>query len=231
MAPSPGFPGYLYLGQPGVNATSIDNVEVDWDRVLPAIDTTLRVAVFARRTDNILINPYENTPSGDGALIGGLEEQRVIAANVGYSMALGGEIGLRGQTASGFRWKASYSFISITDHLSINQNGIFSPQDFQHGTPTHAVMLGAGYSVDRWELDMTARWQSWFLDYRADPTQSQLQPVKIGNGLTATTRIGYRMTDNVTVALSAQQFNVSHMLVSAGPPVDRRIFLSLTAHF
>lgn len=228
--PGPDGQGYLFLGNPGVNAASINNVEVNWDHALPALNSTLRVAVFAQRTDNILINPYETTASGDGLLLGGVEEQRAVAQNVGSSSALGTEIGLRGQNAAGFRWNASYSFISITDNLAINQIGIFSPQNFAQGTPTHAVVLGGGYTIGRWELDAQSRWQSWFLDYRANPDDVTLQPIKVGNYLLIDARAGYRLTDNITLALSAQQFNVSELLVSAGPPIQRRVFLSLTIH-
>ncbi len=228
--PGPDGQSYLYLGQPGVSAASVNNVEVDWDRALPALQSTLRTAVFAERTDNILINPYETTASGDGVLVNGIEEQRAVAENVGSSSAFGSEIGLRGHAASGWRWNASYSFISITDHLSINQNGIYSPQNFQQGTPTHVVVLGGGYTWQRWEFDVQSRWQSWFLDYRANPNAVTLQPVKVGNYVMADARIGYKVTDNVTAALSAQQFNVSQLRVSAGPPIQRRIFLSLTIH-
>lgn len=190
--------------------------------------STFRAAAFAQRTDNILINPYETTASGDGAFQDGLEEQRAVAANVGFSTAVGGEIELRGHAPSGFRWNASYSFISITDHLAINQNGIFSPQNFQQGTPTHVVVLGGGYTWQKWEFDVQSRWQSWFLDYRANPDDVTLQPVKVGNYILANARIGYRLTDNMTAAFTAQQFNLSHLQVSAGPPVERRLFFSLT---
>jgi hypothetical protein len=54
--------------------------------------------------------------------------------------------------------------------------------------------------------------------------------MKVDNYFTANLRGGYRLTDNVTVALSAQQFNVSQLRVSSGPPVERRVFLSLTIH-
>jgi outer membrane receptor for ferrienterochelin and colicins len=222
--------GYLFLGDPGVSASTINNLEVDWDHSLSALNSTARIAVFGQRTDNILINPFETTPSGDGLVLGGVEEQRALAANVGYSSAVGSEIGLRGHAVSGFRWNVSYSFISITDHLAINQNGIYSPQNFQQGTPTNVVVLGGGYTHGRWEFDALGRWQSWFLDYRADPASSTLQPVKVGNYVSANARVGYRVTDHITVALSAQQFNVSQLLVSAGPPVQRRVFLSLTVH-
>jgi iron complex outermembrane receptor protein len=226
--PGPDGQGYLFLGNPGVSAATINNVELDWDRRLPALLSTLRVAVFAQRTDNILINPYETTPSGDGVIFDGVQEQRAVAQNAGSSSAYGTEIGLRGKSESGWRWNASYSFISISDNLAINQNGIYSPQNFAQGTPTHAVVLGGGYTIGKWELDMQSRWQSWFLDYRANPDDVTLMPIKVGNYFTANARVGYRLTDNITAAISAQQFNVSHLLVSAGPPIDRRIILTIT---
>jgi iron complex outermembrane receptor protein len=222
--------GTLSIGNPGVEAASINNLELDWDRMFAALNSTVRAAAFLQRTDNILINPYENAYIPDGLTIDGNAEQRAVAQNVGYSTAAGTELGLRGHSPSGFRWNASYAFISITDHMAINQNGIYSPQNFEQGTPTHVIVLGGGYTYGKWECDVQSKWQSWFLDYRAIPTQSTLQPVMVGNYLTANARIGYRVTDNVTAALSAQQFNVSNLLVSAGPPIQRRIFLSLTIH-
>jgi iron complex outermembrane receptor protein len=221
----------LFLGNPGVSAASVNNAEVDWDRAIPAWQSTFRAAAFAQRTDNILINPYETTASGDGQILGGVEEQRAVAQNVGYSSAVGTEFGLRGHSPSGFRWNASYSFLSIWDHLAVNQNGIYSPQNFQQGTPTHVVVLGGGYTYGRWEFDAQSRWQSWFIDYRANPASVTLQPIKVGNYVLMDARAAYRVTDNVTAALSAQQFNVSRLQVSAGPPIDRRIIISVTAHF
>jgi len=228
--PGPGYPGYLYLGNPDLGAASVDSVELDWDRALPMLNSTLRSALFAQRTDDVITNPYEATPSSDGLILGGFPEQRAVAANVGHSTAEGTEVGLRGHAPSGLRWNASYSFISVTDNLSINQNGIYSPQNFAQGTPTHVVVLGGGYTLGRWEFDVQSKWQSWFLDYRPDFATGTLQPVKVGNYFLANARAAYRLTDNITVALSAQQFNVSQLDVSAGPPIQRRIFLSLTVH-
>ena len=230
LPPGPLTPGVVILGNPLISASSVDNVELDWDHALRAVNSTLRAALFAQRTDDIINDPYEATPTFDGLFQGGFPQLRDIASNVGYSTAVGSEIELRGHTQSGFRWNASYAFISITDHLSINQNGIFSPQNFQQGTPTHVVVLGGGYTYGRWEFDVQSKWQSWFLDYRANYGTDMLQPVKVGNYVTADARIGYRLTDNVTVALTADQFNVSQLQVSGGPPVERRLFVSLTIH-
>jgi hypothetical protein len=90
--------------------------------------------------------------------------------------------------------------------------------------------LTGGYTVGKWEFDLQTRWQSWFLDYRANPAAVTLQPIVVGDYLLADARAGYRLTDNITVALSLLQFNTSHMLVSAGPPIERRAFLSITVH-
>ena len=94
----------------------------------------------------------------------------------------------------------------------------------------HVIVLGGGYTYGKWEFDVQSKWQSWFLDYKATPAATTLQPVMVSNYLTADSRIGYRVTDNLTAALSAQQFNVSNLLVSAGPPIQRRVFLVMTIH-
>jgi hypothetical protein len=42
--------------------------------------------------------------------------------------------------------------------------------------------------------------------------------------------MAYRLSDHATVALTADQFNVSHLLASEGPPVERRVFITVTVH-
>jgi outer membrane cobalamin receptor len=91
-------------------------------------------------------------------------------------------------------------------------------------------VLGGGYTFERWEFDVQSRWQSWFVDYRPSVQTGLLQPVRVGNYITADLRAAYRVTDKVTVALTADQFNVSHLLVSEGPPVERRVFITVTFH-
>lgn len=222
-------PSIIYLGNPGLSPASVKNVELDWDHTLSSLNSTFRFALFAQRTDNVISNPYDGSPSFDGMFSGGLPELRAVASNVGYSTAAGTEFGIKGRAPSGFRWNASYSFISIGDHLSINQRGTFSPQNFAQGTPAHVLVLGGGYTLGRWELDLQSRWQSWFVDYRPNPAGA-LMSVRVGNYLMADARAGYRLTDNVTLSLSAQQFNVSHLSVTAGPPVERRLFVTVVLH-
>ena len=51
------------------------------------------------------------------------------------------------------------------------------------------------------------------------------------NYLTVNGRIGYNVTDHLTVALAAQQFNTSQLYQTAAPPVERRVIVSLTARY
>nr|WP_321983071.1 TonB-dependent receptor [uncultured Lichenicoccus sp.] len=221
----------FFVGQPRLGATAISNVELDWDRSMPTILSTIRLAAFAQRTDDIISNPYEANPIDIGPLPNGTEGLIIPAADVGNSAARGGEVGLNGQAPSGLRWTASYSYISISDHLSINQDGIYSPQDYQNGAPAHVVVLGAGYTRGPWEMDLQGRWQSHFTDFRANPNGATLLPVTIGNYVVLNARLAYKVTRNATLALSALQFDNSQILEAAAPPVERRIFLSATVGF
>jgi hypothetical protein len=180
--------------------------------------------VFVQRNDNILTTAGE-TPlhltTGHGI--------DSLSQNSGYSDSVGGELGIKGQSASGFRWNGSYAFQIISDHLDINKPTMSAPQNYQDGTPTSTVVLGVGYTRDKLEVDIQGRWQSRFTDYSA--SISGLTPVYVSNYLTFMARVGYNVTDHVTLAVSGQQFNVSRLVVSSGPPVQRSVIGSVTAHF
>jgi predicted porin len=100
---------------------------------------------------------------------------------------------------------------------------------YADGTARHAVILGVGYSIQKWELDAQGLWQSSYTDYARGALG--LQPVPIGNYVTLNARIGYRVTDYLTLSGTAQQFNVSHLLETAGDYVDRRLFASANVRF
>ena len=150
------------------------------------------------------------------------------STNIGGSSAAGGEIGLRGGT-NGWRWNASYALISVSDRF--DASGPLLWLDFRRGTPAHVVLLGGGYTWGRFEADLQGRWQSRFRDYRADARNNSLAfaPVEVPDYLRLDARVGYKVTEGLTVALTANQFNVSRLTQTAGRPVERRIFLSLSA--
>jgi outer membrane receptor for ferrienterochelin and colicins len=217
-----------FSGRPDLNPAVVSNAEIDYDRALPAINSTLRTAFFMERIDDIVAAPFSTplsfAPSGMPVF---------FSENVGYSTAVGAEIGIRGHSPSGFRWNLSYSLASTTDHTILNRGPAppTSVVHFNRAAPEHVVIGGIGYSREKWELDMLARWQSSYIDFRTPDDAITYQPVVVSNYLTATARIGYRLTENVDLALTAQQLIRSRLIESAGPPVERRIIGTISAHF
>jgi outer membrane receptor for ferrienterochelin and colicins len=213
-----------YVGSPSVQPTAVWNLELGYDRAIAPIDSTVTASVFVQRNDNIL-TPPGGTPLGPTSAHG----FDSFSQNSGYSDAVGGELGIKGKSPSGFRWNASYAFEVISDHLTINQKTITSPQNYQAGTPTSTVILGAGYTWQKLEIDAQGRWQSRFTDYT--DSGSVLRPVYVDDYLTFMARVGYNLTDHVTLGLTGQQFNVSRLVQSSGPPVERSVIGSVNVHF
>ena len=221
-----------YLGSPKLRASVVSNLEIGYDRVFPTLNSSVRASVFAQRTDDVITDPFGAVPAFDGRVA------RLMAANTGHSSAVGGEIGIRGQAPIGaegnLRWNASYAYISVSDHLT---NTSYSLQDFQRGTPTHVVVAGGGYSVGKLELDVQGRWQSRYRDYRPSTASISLTstiaaaPLEIANYVQVDARAAYRVTDHLTLALTAQQFIAQRLVQTAGPPVERRLLISATARF
>ncbi len=217
----------VIAGDPNVRPTIVHNIELDYDRSLPAWNSTLRTAVFAQRSDDIISQPLSSAVQfGPGGV------PVLLSSNVGSSSAAGGEIGIKGQSASGWRWNASYAFVATSNHTTLNQGPApTSAINYARSVPRTVVVGGLGYTWEKLELDMQARWQSSYQDFRSDATSFDLQPVTVQNYLTLNGRIGYRITEHVTVALSAQQFNTGLQYQTAAPPVERRIIASLTVRY
>lgn len=217
----------VIAGNPDLHPSTVDNIELDYDRALPAIASSLRVALFAQRNEDLISQPFAVPPS-----IGPSGLPVLLAGNVGSSTAAGVELGVKGHSASGLRWQLNYAFAATTDNTVLNKNSLLtSTIDYAHSVPRHVLTAGIGYSKDRLELDLLGRWQSSYLDFQTLPQSIELQPVEVRNYLTLNARAGYRLTDNVTAAVTAQQFNMSRLLRDAGPPVERQIIASVTLRY
>jgi outer membrane receptor for ferrienterochelin and colicins len=215
--------GTLYFGNPILSPTAVWNTELAYDRNVPSIGSALRTGVFLQRNTNLL--------ASGPAVPAGLQASNPFAsqsANIGSSDEVGLEIGIKGKSASGWRWNASYSFASINDHLAAGYATTPS-LDYRRGTPQHTVILGGGYSIGKWEIDAQARWQSRFQDYKSTGPLGSVA-VEVPNYVTFSARVGYRLTEHLTVSGTAEQFNISR-IESAGPPVERRLIAAMTARF
>lgn len=213
-----------YSGTFDLRPSVVWNGELDYDRALPAIGSTLRSALFLQRTDDVIAWPF-----GAPLSLSPAGAPLFFSSNVGYSTAAGGELALKGHDASGFHWQVSYSLAATTDHTPLNRGpaptGLV---EYAHSAPEHVVIGGFGWAHGKWELDLLGRWQSSYLDYRLDANRTALLPVNVDNYVTLDGRIGYSLTKRVTLAVTAQQFNQSQLAQTAGPPVERRLIVSVT---
>lgn len=213
-----------YSGTFDLSPSIVWNGELDYDRALPFIGSTLRSAFFVQRTDDIIAWPFgaplQFSPAGAPVF---------FSSNVGYSTAAGTELALKGHNAAGFHWQASYSLAATTNHTVLNTGpaptGIV---DYAHSAPEHVVIGGVGWARGAWELDLLGRWQSAYLDYRLNAERTALLPVNVDNYVSMDARVGYRVNAQVTLAMTAQQFNQPLIAETAGPLVERRIIASVT---
>ena len=217
----------VVTGDPHLKPSIVDAIELGYDRALPSLASVLRIALYAQRNRDLISEPL-----GVRALSGPTGIPVLKAANVGGSDSLGFEIGVNGHAASGLRWQASYAYALTTDDTVLNRGrSITSPIDYAHSVPRHVVLGGVGYTHGRLELDLLARWQSSYRDFQSTPVPLILRSVEVREYLSLDGRIGYRLTENLSLALSVQQLNSARQLQTAAPPVERRAIVSLSADF
>jgi len=217
-------PHVYALGVPTAGPTAVWNAEVAYDRSFQHLPVTLETALFFQRNTGLLAPPGSAPyrPLG-GGIIGSPVE------NFGSSNEIGVELGLRGTTKGGLRWNASYRYATISqDELTTIAQS--QATDFSHGTPSHDIILVAVYTLGKWELDVQGRFQTKFTDY-GRTTEGLLIPVPIPAYVTLNTRIGYKITDKLTIAGTAEQFDAARILNASSQYIDRRFVASMTYHY
>ncbi|KMO18407.1 TonB-dependent receptor [Methylobacterium platani] len=185
----------------------------------------LRAAVFRQETDTTLGSPF-----GSGLTILPTGQPAALARNFKGSEQVGAEIGLRG-AADGFRWNASYALAAVHDRTPAPVLLAAPSVNYERQTPVHAVIAGAGWTWERFDIDAQLRWQSRYQDYRFDATLLAALPVVVPNFVTANLRLAYRLTDSVVVSLTAEQINRQFQTQTAGVATERRVFGGVQAQF
>lgn len=219
--------GFTSGANPNLDPTTVTNYEIDYDRSIPAIGSVLRTALFYQTNSDLLA-----TANASPSVIGPLGRAIRLSNNIGSSNEFGLEIGIKGHSDSGFRWNASYTFANVTESVISNKGAVpDTPFDYMHGTPVHSLIGGFGYSVDKWEFDAQGKWQSSYRDYIVGRSGSGLVAKNIDNYFTATARAGYSLTEKMTVALTASQFNAVRLTETAALPTERRLIASVTVKF
>lgn len=216
---------FTLLGSPALMPTVVWNAELGLDIEIESLASTLGAAVFVQRNVELLGAPGSTAPGVAGGVV------YSQADDIGSSDEVGFEWGLRGRSEAGMRWNASYRFASISD--DIPAAGVKTPSAttrYRNGTPQHSIILGAGATLGRFELDGQIRWQSAYTDYHVNA--DTFAPFVIPNNVTVNGRVGYALTDSITLAATLQRYTVARLLApnfGSGPQL--RAIASVTAHF
>jgi len=211
----------VLAGSPNLHASTTTNYEVDYVRILPALQSTLTTAVYYEVNRDLLAYGG-NAPQQFANNV--LSE---YSQNIGSDTVAGAEIGIRGSNPAGLRWNLSYSLASVHQRLSSAPPVI--PFNFNNATPVSAIDFGVGYTWNKIEADLQGKWQSSYTDYAGESIG--FVPVNIKNYVTLNARIGYNVTPHLTVAVAGSQLASSQLNETAGLPVDRRVLFSATYGF
>ncbi|MGE5503071.1 MAG: TonB-dependent receptor plug domain-containing protein [Actinomycetota bacterium] len=217
--------GQTFQGSPAVKPTVVMNYELDYTRSLPDILSKAKAAVFYQTSRELIAVP------GDAAVTAGNGYN--YASNIGSSEAIGGELGLTGSNAEGWRWRTGYAAVFIRDDLTVNRGQTVpnSSVDNRHGTPVHSVVLGLGRTLGPVEIDLNGRWQSSFEEMRVNDAGDALYRQHIDDYFVVDARVGWDVTEWLRLAVTGQQLNRTKQTVDAGPAADRRVFGTATVHY
>jgi iron complex outermembrane receptor protein len=215
----------LYGGNPELKASKTTNYEIDYDKVLPFLQSTLRTAVYFNQTRDLLAGAASTISVYNDGVV------ESYSQNIGTGQALGGEIGLQGCAMSGWRWNLSYTLAAVRD--STNSGPPQTPEQFANTTPTSMIVFGLGYSWSKFEADLQGKWQSRYDDYQfgISAAGATNTPVTINNFITVNARLAYQLMPALTLAVSGQQLQAAQTVETAGLEPERRVLFSATYGF
>ncbi len=216
----------ITAGNPFLQPSVTVNYEIDYDRVLAPIESTLSTAFYYSTVQDLL--------TASSVLPGTFTYPYYVqeAQNIGNGQVYGTKLVLKGSDASGVRWNIGYTLTAVRAHLNI-AGPPTTPYDFNNATPSSAIVFGIGDSWNKFEVDLQGKWQSRYTDVSAAIGGGGLiyEPKVISNFVTIDARVAYNVTPHLVLAVSGSQLQSSQTIVSAGPEVDRRVLFTGTYNF
>lgn len=210
-------PSIILSGNPRIRPTVVNNYEAGYDRAFPEWGAKFRGSLFYQRTEDVKQISGETRISRNRVFIS--------SSNIGNSEALGFELGVQVKKPSGWRYGANYTYTRITDLYTSNSVQV----NTEKGTPQHMIKANIGYSFDRWEIDAHSRYISHIYQSSGNNAGSSL--TRIPGYFETDLRVGYRLTDFLTLSLTGTSINLDRHAETSGPEVERRVFAAITASF
>jgi outer membrane receptor for ferrienterochelin and colicins len=208
--------GFVAEGNPNIKPTIVNNYEISYDRKINDINGNFEASLFYQTSSDIKT------------------EQSIITGNViqagngGDSKTAGLELNLKGNVGENWNWDTSYTFQRIVDDMNANI-GASVPYNGEDSTPRHKITLHGGYVSGPWEADAFAQYVSGYKVLEGG--SFSFTSSDVGNNVQISGRVGYKINDNFTLAISGQGFAPGDSRETSGPKAERQVFLSLTGTF
>jgi iron complex outermembrane receptor protein len=218
------FPGFNIniMGNPNLKPSTVANYELAYERQFSA--AKIGVRLFAQ--------DWKDLKSGVGTA--GLDilptlthDAAIIYVNALDSKLKGVELTASGKLAPGLNWRADTTYTDVKDSLFPGMNATDRYVAFQSTTPNTRGNLGLDWAGGPWEADANLHYVGDFKWY--DVTNGALQPVKAFTSLSS--RVGYRMEDGLTLALSGQNLLSERQQQTRGLEAERRVQVSITKNW
>lgn len=212
-------------GNPRLKPTIVQDYSLDYTRKLPEVYSLVKVGPFYEINQDV-VSPLFQFPNPIT-----VNTQSIAfgeSLNVGNSSAYGGEIQFKGNSPSGYRWDASYSFTRVSDSEGVRDDYIY----YQGAAPQHHVRLLLGYTTGPWEFDGSGQYVSATDMLRsANGGVVEYPPTETQPYFTFAARVGYQINDRFTVAVSGRDLNRGVLAASPYPALERQGFVTLTGKF
>jgi iron complex outermembrane receptor protein len=220
----------VYVGQPRLEPTRVDSIELGWDRVITAIDGRARTTLFAQNMENIrslpgivpdTFLPTQPTPT-----------PLSLVRDAGRTQTAGVEVDIMGAIAGGWTWRLGYAAQATRDQLNINRGGVISHDlDPAGATPRHRFLAGLGWEGAGWQVDMFLRGDSGYRLAIIDPVGFRFTRMSIPSHATLTARVAHRPVEHLEIALTGEGIERTRRVETFGPRVERRLFMSVAVDF
>ena len=210
-----------YEGNPDLKPTYVQDYSFDYDRKIDAIFSHIKFSAYYELNQDLVESFIQ---SDQVFTYNGSPYKIYTPENIGNSRAYGGEVEIKGSHPSGYRWDASYSYSRVSDEGDVKSN-----LDYEGSAPQHHLRLLLGYTTGPWELDTFGQLVTSTDMLRG--TLMSFNPTYNNGYENLSGRIGYKINDNLTFAVSGTALNANILQVSPYPAIQRQVFATLTGRF
>lgn len=216
-------------GNPYMKPAIVRSYELSVSHDLAFLDATSSANFFYTKTDNL----FRTVGSGVGGRQVGLDGRTYsITGSIGDSQVKGVELALKGKIDTNWRWGLNYTWLDTHDFLKINQSvnpatgtGYTTNVDYQNTNIPNMANANIGFTYGPWEGDLYMNVVAATKQFDP-PTGNRIERFPSYLGLSG--RIAVSVSDNVTLALLASNFNKDQILIGENRPIDRQVFGSVT---